>query len=223
MGVDYRIFDCMSVEVAPLRPTHTVRGLRSKKKLKTRLAIEDAALDLFAEHGFDATSVEQIAALAEVSMTTFFRYFPTKADVVLTNWGEGLPALQTAIAERPPDERDLVAIRRAIEEEWVVSVDPQRTVRIARAVATSPLLRGLSYEVGERWLASISGALAWRHGDAAADRRCTITARVALEAWAQAVETWIADGAESDLSAAVARTFDLVAELARDWMEEHEQ
>jgi len=219
LGVEYRIFEDVSVEVAPRRSAPTVEGLRSRKKLKTRLAIEDAALSLFAEQGFDATTVEEIVERAEVSMTTFFRYFPNKADVVLTNWGEGLPALHSAIAERPPDEHALLAVRRAIEREWVVSIDPDRTVRVARAVATSPLLRGLSYQVGERWLASISGALAIRRGLAMPDRRCKVTARVALEVWADAVEAWIADGAESDLGAAVARGFDLVAELAHEWIE----
>lgn len=216
-------FELVSVEVAPRRPARTVDGLRSRKKLKTRLAIEDAAFELFAEQGFEATTVEQIVDRAEVSVTTFFRYFPSKADVVLNNWGEGLPALSSAISERPSDEHDLVAVRRAIEQEWVVSVDPHRTVRVARAVATSPLLRGLSYEVGERWLASVSSALALRNGLATPDRRCTLTARVALEVWADAVEAWITGGADGDLGAAVAQGFDLVAELAGDWTEEQER
>jgi len=223
LGVQSRILALVSVEVAPRKPAHLVEGLRSRKKLKTRLAIEDAALALFAEHGFEATTVEQIVERAEVSMTTFFRYFPSKADVVLTNWGEGLPELHTAIAGRPGDEPDLLAVRRAIEQEWVASIDPDRTVRVARAVASSPLLRGLSFQVGERWLASVSGALATRHGLVTADRRCTLTARVALEVWADAVETWITNGAGSDLGEAVAHGFDLVADLASGWTEGREQ
>jgi len=213
----------MPIEVARRRPPPAAEGLRSKKKLKTRQAIEDAALSLFAEHGFDATTVEQIAERAEVSTTTFFRYFPSKADVVLTNWGEGLPALHRAITERPRDERDLVAVRRALEQEWLASVDPDRTVGVARAVSTSPLLRGLSYEVGERWLASISDALAQRHGLAVPDRRCTLTARVALEVWADAVEAWIIGGATGDLAASVTTGFDLVADLAAAWTTERER
>jgi AcrR family transcriptional regulator len=217
LGAKYRNVASMSIEVAPRRPPHAVEGLRSRKKLQTRLAIEDAALELFAEHGFEATTIEQIVERADVSMTTFFRYFPSKADVVLTNWGAGLPALHDAIVSAPSRERDLPAVRRAIEQEWVVSVDPDRTVRVARAVATSPLLRGLSYEVGERWLASISGALAQRHGLPTPDRRCTLTARVALDAWADAVEAWIAEGARGDLGASVAASFERLRALASDW------
>jgi len=64
----------------------TSPGLRERKKARTRATIQREALRLFQRDGYAATSVEAIAAAAEVSPSTFFRYFPTKEDVVLSDF-----------------------------------------------------------------------------------------------------------------------------------------
>ena len=69
-----------------------VRGLRERKKAHTRESIIDAAIDLFERNGFDATTVEEIAAAADISPRTFFRYFESKIDVVMAEKGENPPA-----------------------------------------------------------------------------------------------------------------------------------
>jgi AcrR family transcriptional regulator len=63
--------------------TEKMPGLRERKKAKTRAAIQEHALRLFSRQGYAETTVDQIAAAAEVSPATFFRYFPTKEDTVL--------------------------------------------------------------------------------------------------------------------------------------------
>jgi AcrR family transcriptional regulator len=76
-------------------------GLRERKKAKTRLAIREAAMTLFERQGYATTTVEQIAEAAEVSPSTFFRYFPTKEDVVLTD--EWDPLIVDVIRSQPPE------------------------------------------------------------------------------------------------------------------------
>jgi AcrR family transcriptional regulator len=87
-------------------------GLRERKKLKTRAAIREHALRLIRAQGYPATTVEQIAAAAEVSPSTFFRYFPTKEDAVLYDPYD--PLLAEAFRAQPDDLRPLPALRGAI-------------------------------------------------------------------------------------------------------------
>src|SRR5258708_39627591 len=87
-------------------------GLRERKKVKTRAAIKQHALRLFQEQGYAATTVEQIAEAAEVSPSTFFRYFPTKEDVVLQDDFD--PLFVEAFKLQPPDLSPIQALRAAI-------------------------------------------------------------------------------------------------------------
>ena len=83
-------------------PSQTERprlGLRERKKAGTRAAIQRHALRLFREQGYEATTVGQIAGAADISESTFFRYFPTKEDVV--RWDEFDPLLVEAIWAQP--------------------------------------------------------------------------------------------------------------------------
>ena len=87
-------------------------GLRERKKAKTRASIREHALRLFREQGYAGTRVEQIAEAAEVSPATFYRYFPTKEDVVLQDDMDVLTL--EALEEQPPGLSPLAAVRAAI-------------------------------------------------------------------------------------------------------------
>ena len=91
-------------------------GLRERKKAKTRQAIQDQAIRLFQEQGYDRTTVEQIAEAAEVSPSTFFRYFPTKEDVVMYDALD--PLLIEAFRRQPPELTALRAMRESMHEIW---------------------------------------------------------------------------------------------------------
>jgi AcrR family transcriptional regulator len=105
---------------SPSEPT----GLRERKKAKTRAAIQRHALRLFHEQGYSATTVDQIAAAAEISPSTFFRYFPTKEATVLYDPFD--PVLIEAALAQPPELSPAAALRATADtiraqipaEEW---------------------------------------------------------------------------------------------------------
>ncbi len=88
-----------------------VEGLRERKKRKTRAAIVDAAMSLFEEKGFDATTIAEIASKAEIAPRTFFAYFPSKEDVVFSDSSEALASMRVRFASRGPGEDAIDALR----------------------------------------------------------------------------------------------------------------
>jgi AcrR family transcriptional regulator len=87
-------------------------GLRERKKARTKAALREHAMRLFQQQGYQATTVEQIAEAAEVSPSTFFRYFPTKEDVVLTDDYD--PLILAAFRAQPAQLRPVAALRAAM-------------------------------------------------------------------------------------------------------------
>ena len=102
-------------------------GLRERKKTRTRAAIQFHALRLFREQGYDATTVQQIIEEVEVSESTFFRYFPTKADVVLAD--EFDPVIVAAFREQPRELSVIQALRAAFAEVFAHMSDDDRAVQ----------------------------------------------------------------------------------------------
>jgi AcrR family transcriptional regulator len=87
-------------------------GLRERKKLKMRAAIQEKAMRLFLEKGFQATTIEEIAESVEISPSTFFNYFPTKEDVVLQDDLD--PLMIAAFNAQPAELSPLAALRNAM-------------------------------------------------------------------------------------------------------------
>jgi AcrR family transcriptional regulator len=93
-----------------------VAGLRERKKLATRLAIRDAAMRLFADHGFAATTIDQIADAADVSRATVFSYFPTKEEIVHGDGSLVIDELGRRLRERPDGETTITVVRAWLGE-----------------------------------------------------------------------------------------------------------
>ena len=91
-------------------------GLRQRKKDSSRRAIEDAAWELFAERGYDETSINDIAERANVAPRTFFRYFPTKEAVMYPQFEEVLQAVRDEFRRRPADEPVITSLFESFEQ-----------------------------------------------------------------------------------------------------------
>ena len=121
--------------------TEPAVGRRETHKRSTRRALEEAALRRFAEHGYDETSVDAIAADAGVSSRTFFRYFATKDEVLDMGREERQAELRQVVAEASGS--GLAVVEQAVGALAAgFAEDRERVTLRQRAAATSPALRG---------------------------------------------------------------------------------
>jgi AcrR family transcriptional regulator len=106
-------------------------GLRERSKARRRAAIIRAAYELFAERGYDATTIADIAEAAEVSPRTVTMYFPAKQDIALSRVSDGVAGLADAIRDRPPGETLHDAFGR-----WLLTsvAGPEREQAVAAAM-----------------------------------------------------------------------------------------
>src|SRR5689334_12242579 len=149
-------------------------SLRERKKVKTRRTIQEHALRLFTEQGYDATTVEQIAEAAEVSPSTFFRYFPTKEDVVITD--EYDPVMAEVYLAQPAELTPLEALRRTSMEMLSEMQEPEYERLIARTqmMNQTPALRARQHTELEKTYAWIGEATARRLGRPPGDQEVQI-------------------------------------------------
>jgi AcrR family transcriptional regulator len=151
-------------------------SLRERKKAMTRASLREHALRLFREQGYQATTVEQIAAAAEVSPSTFFRYFPTKEDVVLQDDMD--TRMVEAFARQPADLSPIAAVRSATREAWN-SFTPEEWAQIMEGAKLSvyvPEIRARALNEYSRMINVIAGALASRVGRDPDDFRVRVLA-----------------------------------------------
>jgi AcrR family transcriptional regulator len=186
----------------------SVTGLRERKKQQARESIVDAALDLFAEHGFEATTVQAIADRAGVSPATVARYFPTKDSLLLSERDTRIAQLRTAILGRPRRESPLRALVAALADEPAVTEPFRgRLLRSRRAIASSPVLRGRALGLLDEWRDGIADALVER-GAEALEAHVTATAVVAV--FDDAAARWATAGGRTDLTAEVRQSLSIL-------------
>lgn len=152
----------------------TELGLRERKKQETRRRITDAAIELFAERGFEQVPVADIAAAADVSTATVFNYFPAKEDLIYDGMASFNESLLAAVRDRAEGVGVVAAFRAHVVQPRGVLADPASPVlpglaRIARIVRDSPSLQARERLEADRAVTALHALLADEIDD---DLRC---------------------------------------------------
>jgi AcrR family transcriptional regulator len=186
-------------------------GLRERKKVQTRQRLMRAAVRLAAQRGWADVTVEDIAAAADVSPRTFFRYFPSKVEVLFADVPERLMAIERTIAEREPGESVLRAVRRGVIE-FVAGfmAEPDLYVTRTRLVLADPDLLGHALVHFARLEEVIAAAAAEELPARPRDLRPKLIGTAATAAIRATSQTWVARNGAGDPREIVNESFDLV-------------
>jgi AcrR family transcriptional regulator len=178
---------------------------RDRRKDRTRRMIQAEALRLFAGKGFAATTIEEIAAVADIAPRTFFRYFPAKEEVVF--WADYQPALAGFVATRPGGEPAVQALCHGIVDGLADFYDQDRErllERIKLAFRTPALHPRLRQQQAD-WAAAMTALLAARLGARPDDLEVRAIAAAIAAALFVAIEEWQARDGQEDLRALIHR------------------
>jgi len=188
-------------------------GLREHKKERTRETIQCEALRLITSRGYDATTCEQIAAAADVSPATLFRYFATKEDIVLQDAYD--PLIAAAVRARPANEAPLTAARRGFADALaeVYQGDLEAIRQRTALILSVPALRARSREQQDSLVTHLADAFAERGGRSPSDLGIEVAAAVCATAVGVAVVRWAGEG--GDLPSHVDEAFAALGDLTK--------
>lgn len=173
-------------------------GLRERKKQRTRATLIDAAVELCEKQGFERTTVDQIAAVADVSPRTFSRYFATKDAIALALIDDAVTLAAAELARQPPDMNHFVALRRSYVAMYTNTktappgeLTAERMMCTVRIIMTSPALRQAAVEFRPH---AVNVELAKRMGVGLDDRKVKLVSAV----WASIIMTAMSDLSEAE-------------------------
>jgi mycofactocin system transcriptional regulator len=174
-------------------------GRRGRPPATSRTELQAIAVRLFAEQGFEATTIEQVTAEAGVSERTFFRYFTTKASVLWADFDTEVSAIRAGLAVVPDDVPMMDAIRATVvaANHYHAADVPEMRLRMS-LIATEPALSFGAAEHYADWERAISEFAARRLGQPAESLYCLAVGRAVLAACRAAYDRWSAR-ADNDL------------------------
>ena len=190
-------------------------GLRERKKQAVKTALEQTALRLFMEKGYENTTVEEISEAVDVSTRTFFRYFATKDEVLFAHQAERLAAIRAFFSERPADA-PLADTVRAVVEFFAEDLEANADLLVVQATvyAEARLPAGIIRLRQDELIEAIAVGLAPALGRSAGIRPVVI-ATATMCAIELAARAWFRGGRQGDLRAMVRNSYgDLIQTLA---------
>lgn len=208
-------------DVTTSRATTEPTDRRHRRTLRTRQAIESAALRLFSERGFDATTVQQIAEAAEIAPRTFFRHFPSKEAVLFGDRHRETEQLRHVLVTRPTGEHPLRSIVAAMLD-TAEFIEADREQHLMRARLLTSLEAQADYELlllRQRWVQDLTDLVAERLGTTVGDPRAGAWAMTLGSCFGSAMHAWLvrSDGTplRDIFNQLLADTGDALAEAVR--------
>ena len=180
----------------------TQLGRRERKKLETRRSLRDNALRLFAEKGFERTTIEDITEAADVAQRTFFLHFASKEDVLLADARARGAAFEAALSAQPPDASPLESVRGALHALLGGDdIDYEELMLRARLMEEAPsvLARNLEQYTAFEDLISRDAAARLGH-DHYRDLYPVLLGAATMTALRVAIAVWYRQGGEGDLA-----------------------
>lgn len=164
----------------------------------TRAEIARAAIRSFLRDGFDQTTVDDVAAAAGISRRTYFRYFGSKDESLLSGIQEVGILIAEALRRLPDSVPPLVALRDAfLEVESSLSEFPDRQRALSNMLRTNSRVHGALLLVQLEWVEDLTEVLASRHPDGEERTADRLLAHMGMDAWNLAVELWLEDSSSS--------------------------
>jgi AcrR family transcriptional regulator len=184
--------------------------LRERKRLAAMHRTQTVALELFEREGFDEVTIERIAAEADVSPSSVYRYFGTKERLVI--WDEYDPAALAAIAEELDDHPPLEAVRRVVTAIFsaAVAADEERIRRRLRLAYATPSIEAASALEAYQMAGLIAGVLGDRLGRDPMDLDLQVTAHAMVGGLLGALRHWYASGFSAPFDAVVEAPLELL-------------
>jgi AcrR family transcriptional regulator len=184
--------------------------LAERKRQLVRDELADAALRLLARQGFEQTTVDELAAAAGVSRRTFFRYFASKEDVLISSVAVVFEGILAEVAARPAGEPPAVAIREALKTVAMEDLadDREKSVAVIRHTQEIPALRARFAERLDLLRDELAVVLAHRAERENPVPRDQFAAGLGLLAFAGALQHWAATDGRADPAAVLDAAFD---------------